>query len=484
MSWTDMIAHASDVPTLVGADLLPYPYISGYGLALRVAAFSLPSNGELNRLGFVNRRGVDVLQLTQRPSRSRNAFIFALGMERTGIERFWSPDTWSPMKCPGVFDRDPHRLRQCCECARHGYHCALFQLPSIRRCPWHEFALSDVCAECGAVQNARFNSSEQLGVCSCGYTALDRSTALGQMQTFPAAECANWVENYISWAKHEQRRRLLYLSEHTRGWDQAFAALAEPPVALQPKDERDPAMKPVCFDGVGPDPAPDALWGWAQLDGTQAFRSAPLPRYVFDALENESRKVLTNFGGQLVTARSTTDNEQPKGDSRHENAAAPSILIAPYGLYENGQAWLNLSVVDKDVARSCGRALAMAASTFCGPLDVKLSPPVSIARSLGLLDGRRHLVSAMLAILCRGYAEGLSSFMRRLRPGPTSSPGLLTLPVIEIEVVQNEVRRVRIAWAGLRKTGPAAEASIGLPWKPRKETTTKSRRRRCARPSR
>lgn len=238
-------------------------------------------------------------------------------------------------------------------------------------------------------------------------------------------------------------------------------------------------MTPVCFDGAGPDPAPDALWGWAQLDGTQAFRSAPLPRYVFDALENESRKVLTNSGGQLVTARSTTENEQPKGDLRHENAAAPSILIAPYGLYENGQAWLNLSVVDKDVARSCGRALAMAASTFCEPLDVKLSPPVSIARSLGSLDGRRHLVSAMLAILCRGYAEGLSSVMKRLRAGPTSSTSLLTSPVIEIEVVQNEVCRVRVAWAGLGTSPRLVKASVGHPWTLRKEKTAKNRRRRC-----
>lgn len=243
-------------------------------------------------------------------------------------------------------------------------------------------------------------------------------------------------------------------------------------------------MKPVCFDGAGPDPAPDALWGWAQLDGTHTFRSAPLPRYVFDALEKESRGVMSTFGGQLATARSTTENEQSKGDPCPENAVAPSILIAPYGLYESGQAWLNLSVVDKDVARSCGRALAMAASTFCGPLDVMLSPPVSIARSLGLLDGRRHLVSAMLAILCRGYAEGLSSFMRRLRAGPTSSPGLLTSPVIEIEIVKSEVSRVRIAWAGLEQTDPTAEAPIGPPSKPRKQTTSKSRRRRRAELSR
>ncbi len=476
MSWADMIANAPGAPAFVGADLQPYPYISGYALALRVAAFSLPSNGELSRLGFANRREVDVLNVTQRPCGSRTKFIRALGIEKAGVERFWSPDAWSPLDCPGLFDRGAHRMRHCWECARHGYHCALFQLPSIDRCPWHGCVLSDVCAECGEVHNARFNDSGQLGVCRCGYELMDRSTALGRMKEFPAAVCESWVSSYIAWVRREQGSRLLYVSEHAKDWRQAFAVLAAPPVELQSRDGLHALVEPMCFEGAGPDPAPDSLWGWSQLDGTQEFRSAPLPRYAFEALKRESLAVVSKVGGQVVTAASTTGDTQLVGGWRLGGSAAPLVLLAPYGLYENGQAWLNLSVVDKDIASTCGRSLAMAAAKFCGPLDVMLSPPVSTARSLGLLDGRRHLLSAMLAILCKGYSEGLSAVIRRLRPRLTASSSLLTSPIIEIEILRSVVVRVRVVWVELVRTGYPAKPTGQASRKPLKQRAVKRRR--------
>lgn len=207
---------------MVGADLTPYPYISGYGLALRIVSFSLPIAGELVKIGFANRRGLDVLLHTQRPGKSRNALAYALGLQDTTVMRFWSPETWSPLDCPKLFDRHPRPLRQCPACARHGYHCGLFQLPSITRCPWHGHELSCHCPSCGQAQFARFNEAEQLGVCRCSFSALDARFALIEMHSFPAKECDAWASDYLLWASGEKQARTVYVSEASLAWEDAL----------------------------------------------------------------------------------------------------------------------------------------------------------------------------------------------------------------------------------------------------------------------
>ena len=55
-------------------------------------------------------------------------------------------------------------------------------------------------------------------------------------------------------------------------------------------DQQSPA--PLCFGGQGADPEPDSLWGWSHLGGSQSFRLAPLPRFVFDVLREITEKVI------------------------------------------------------------------------------------------------------------------------------------------------------------------------------------------------
>ena len=77
MAWNDDIQGQPAVPRMIGADLSPYPYISGYGLAQRITAFALPAGVELTALGFRNRKGMDVLIATQRLGKPRSNFLGA-----------------------------------------------------------------------------------------------------------------------------------------------------------------------------------------------------------------------------------------------------------------------------------------------------------------------------------------------------------------------------------------------------------------------
>ncbi len=481
MSWFHEIEGQPIVPRVIGADLSPYPYISGYGLVQRIARFALPTGGELAALGLKNRKGLDVLLATQRAGKTRSTLLGALGLDATSVSNYWTPDTWSPMDCPELFNRHSRPLRQCWECACHGYHCALFQLPSVRRCPWHGSPLTCTCPSCGATQFARFNEKDQLGICRCGYTAADARIALAEMRTFPAVQCAAWTEDYLAWATRERRHRVISVPESNQRWDEAFATLAALPTMLQSTESAPTTAQLMCFEGAGPDPAPDALWGWSLLGGSQTFRSAPLPRFAFQALAKVTQSVLKNCGcNDDVVAFDGSLNRDPA----YETDATPKsgyILIAPYGLSENGHAWLNLNVIDKEVTTACGMALSLTACRLIGPPDTHMSPQASIGRSLGQVVGRRHIVDAMMASLCRGYAQGLTLVLQPSWSGEQLKPLRLEVPLIELTICSGGLDRVRIAWApssAIQRSSTPQEHAAPMPTKKSKSKKRKSRARR------
>jgi len=480
MSWSHDIEGQPAVPRVIGADLSPYPYISGFGLAQRIATFALLSGGELARLGLKNRTGLDVLLATQRHGKARSTFLCALGLDMTNVAAYWSPDAWSPMDCPGLFSRHVRPLRQCWECAQYGYHCALFQLPSIHHCPWHRVPLECTCPRCGRIQFARFTDDDRLGVCGCGFSVLDPRTALAEMHSFPARQCASWVDEYLDWARHQRSRRFLYVPESNQQWDEAFSALeatAAPLQLVKSVDQQSPA--PLCFGGQGADPEPDSLWGWSHLGGSQSFRLAPLPRFVFDVLREITEKVIaeSELDDTIVT--------YGDGSSAVTRPRDQSCMIAPYGIASSGHTWLNLAIVDKEVTFACGAALALTAQRLTGPSDPLLSPQAAIGVPLGGLQGRRHLVDAMLACLCRGYTQGLIAMLRHARPGAqTSAPPALEVPVIEIHAHAGVIEQVRVAWAPSPSARRIPSSSARTPHKHAKARVSTKRKKRAARSTR
>ncbi len=459
MNWSRLVDGQPRVPRVIGADISPYPYISGYGLVQRISAFALPTGSELAALGLKNRKYLDVLAATQRPGRAQSALVCALGLQTTGVALYWSPDTWSPMDCPGLFNRYQRPLRQCWECASHGYHNALFQLPSISRCPWHGAALTTACPECGANQLARFNKLNQLGHCACGFTALNARIGLAEMRSFPYFQCAQWCEDYLEWVGQRQRR-LLYVPESNLHWDDAYAALAKPPAILMPPEDGQcstPAPM-LSFEGVGADPAPDCLWGWSHLGGQQGFRSAPLPKYVIQKLASITSDVLADLSGNEQVTRSDGESGvMPTQDD--QTYSGHPYLIAPYGISEGDKAWISLAAVDKEVTVACGGALAHFAWRIVGTTNPFLSPQTGVGMSLGSMTGRRHLVDAMIVCLCRAYSQGLSTMLRHSESRIEADEVGLEVPLFEVSVLAGAITSVRVAWA----PSPSARRTPTLP---------------------
>ena len=67
MAWRDVIHGGPALPALLGAELEPYPYISGYGLLRRMTQLGRLMGVELTALGIRNRVTSDALTVTQRP---------------------------------------------------------------------------------------------------------------------------------------------------------------------------------------------------------------------------------------------------------------------------------------------------------------------------------------------------------------------------------------------------------------------------------
>lgn len=462
MAWNDDIQGQPAVPRMIGADLSPYPYISGYGLAQRITAFALPAGVELTALGFRNRKGMDVLIATQRLGKPRSNFLWSLALTDTKVGAYWAPEVWSPTDCPGLFSRHPRPLRQCWECAEHGYHSALFQLPSITRCPWHGLRLSCTCPQCGQTQFARFNDKNALGVCACGYIAMNARTALAGMRSFPAYQCASWAEVYLEWAQRQRERRVLYVPESNQAWDQAYAAVAAPPAYLVTRELPASRTAPThfVFEGVGADPDHDCLWGFSHLGGPQVFRLTPLPKGVIDRLAAITDQAVAEVAKQEREMVPSEGHARPLDSTSASPARDRTFLIGPYGLSESGHAWLSLAVVDKELTIACGNALLHFSEKLRTSLELHLSPQASVASVLGSIGGRRHLVDAMMDCVCRAYDQGLRSRLCHPTQKPKNAQAsTLEVPLIELQIRDGAIARVQVAWA----PSPSEKRAPSLP---------------------
>ncbi len=200
---------------------------------------------------------------------------------------------------------------------------------------------------------------------------------------------------------------------------------------------------------------------------------------MFDVLREITEKVITEseLDDTIVT--------YGDGSGAVTRPRDQSCMIAPYGISSSGHTWLNLAIVDKEVTFACSAALALAAQRLIGPSDPLLSPQAAIGVPLGVLQGRGHLVDAMLACLCRGYTQGLIAMLRHAQPGAqTSAPPALEVPVIEIHAHAGVIEQVRVAWAPSPSARRIPSSSARTPHKHAKARVSTKRKKRATRSTR
>ena len=480
MAWRDVIHGGPALPALLGAELEPYPYISGYGLLRRMTQLGRLMGVELTALGIRNRVTSDALVATQRPGAPKAGLLHALGLRATRVGDYWSPEVWSPLRTGRVLERNSLPLRDCPLCAAHGYHCALFQLPFIDHCPWHAAKLHTGCPQCGRTCWARFHPDLRLGRCECGYDAFEVRTASIDMWHFPAADVDAWASRYLDWAAKERKSRLLVVPAPHTDWMPGYAALAHQSLELE--GMLVPA-KPTAgleeFSDSGEDPHEGEFWGWSLLGGERPLTFVPLPSSMHAKLAQATRDAVAAFPADTPTPLElATLNGLEKGQTLEQNFVnRPECLIAPHGLSSDQSTWLNLSAVDPTAACFCGELLDRVISGV-EVRDDGCSRSLQAARSHALdgIAGRRHVARALEAIFARAYAQGLETVLRSMMAaGKASKCQRWSLPTAEIVIANDEIRSVRVCWTSTRPPPSRRTVDIPAPSSPVSKTKTSSR---------
>ncbi|WP_154656478.1 hypothetical protein [Novilysobacter defluvii] len=444
MSWQTILGNRSCECDLPGAELEPFPYLSGYGLVLRVTRLtSIEPRQIFSTLGIRMHQTLDVLTVTRRETASRARLETALDLQGTPLLHFWSEEAWSPLRTQRVFTRQEYPVRNCPLCARFGYHCMLFQLPSIDHCPWHGCSLSAKCTKCRQPTYGRFDAGGYLGRCECGHDSMDDRASV-RMWDFPTDTANAWLTSYLTWANTERESRHLVvpMGVPCGEWDAGFAALAQPPRQMMNRRSKIDIEVQV-FEDDDAEPPERAFWGWCLLGtGSRPVTYTSLPRTVLKPLTDTTR----------VTVASLLPQDASDAVS---GAAIPGLasdrtdfFLEPYCEGMEGSIWLNLAAVDSRILQICGSLVDVVASHIAdiSSSESDRSWQAKQSAAIDTISGRTRLGAALEALLIRGYAQGLEAVLRRLLSQPWPANHKWSRPVIEVSGGAGQLRAIRVAW--------------------------------------
>lgn len=284
---------------LLGADFDIYPHLSGYGLLLRVCRLMALEPRELvSSLGLRLRKDINLLVQVQRPGRAQMALCTAAGVDPAYARTHWLPESWSPIQTSGTLDR-PAPVRQCPECAQHGYHTAAFQLPSIVECPWHGQRLIESCPRCrrppvSAARRSRANGGLSLRLrsvrCRCG---------IGIDAAISIAARRGLASSYWLWARDQRTTRYLVAPDRDSRWREHYRHQAALPDALLLDAT---ALEIEEFNAAGlAELDRRQCWAWCLLGSERPMTYVPLPARVLAMLSEVSEEVVRGLPADVQT---------------------------------------------------------------------------------------------------------------------------------------------------------------------------------------
>lgn len=447
---------------LLGADFDIYPYLSGYGLLLRVCRLMALEPRELvSSLGLRLRKDLDLLTQVQRPGRVQMALCAAAGVDPAYAKTYWLPESWSPLQTSGSLDL-PAPVRQCPECARHGYHTAAFQLPSMDACPWHEQELIGSCPRCQRPLFPLLDGTERLGACLCGFDLFDVDVASAQMRRFPSGHARGWLEAYLRWAKEQRLTRYLVAPDCDYRWRKHYriqAGLPDTPTSRAPNFEIEE------FNTKGHAELNEReCWAWCHLGSERPMTYVPLPARVLTMLSKVSIEVVRGLPGSVQTPLELVplhglDSKLALRDNVHTR---PDCFITPHGPVQGSETWLNLSAIEPEILQLCGRLIDRVIIACGIELDDRArSLQAARAHALEQLAGRDCLLHALEGLIRRAYAQGLDAVLRRHIQSHVRSGVDWWLPSIEVRARPRQLDQIRITW--LRVPSPERRRIVDDP---------------------
>ena len=428
--WQEILTSRIDRPELLGTELEPFPFISGFGIAFRVSRLSCLEPKDLfSVLGIRATADLNLLQACHRPGASRTRFEERIGLKATQAPKYWSTSVWSPLDLHNHWAHEDLPLRHCPRCARYGYHCALFQLPSIEMCPWHGCPLRSRCERCERPYSSGVMGELDVGRCACGLDLFDSTDAATLMWRFPHEQALEVLERYLAWASSERMHRHFVPSPDETVARLGFAELACPPMAWN-KAAIDRNSELVSYTMPASwTPRPGAFWGWAVLTTDTPLTMTRLSASTHGRLADLSKSRLEQdqFGSSCVVPIEK--------------------LIPPLDVTPGVDRWLRLSAVDPRALHTCAQ-LTDAVCKYIGDtdeLDLYSSPNVQRSNALDRVADRGLLDSALEDILVKGYEQGLDALCSTHLKKPSQMRRWVA-PVVEIAGCLGRLQQVRISW--------------------------------------
>jgi len=421
-SWAAHLASRIPKPELPGAELEPFPFISGFGIAWRVCRLSCLENKELfTALGIRKSTNLSFLQACHQPGATRTRFIARCGLSNTTIPDYWDTQTWSPLDLHGYWQAGDLPIRHCQECARFGYHCTLFQLPSITQCPWHRLPLRSMCRRCGKPYSP-YLSGEELGQCVCGFDLFNANQAATSMWKFPHKTAEALLLEYLRWAQNERTRRHFVAPPDCRTGILGFSQLAAPPMHWNGSREKNHVTNLKRYRSDSNDPLYSAFAIWSMWADRPPHTLCGLPFHTYRRLK-----------GVLATFSKSSDPE--------------AKFIKPLVSTGADSAWLNISSIDPKAVHACSSLFLAVSEQLGEPETYKAAgrPTDRRADALNGLKGRWRLDKALADLITRGLVQGLEAFFHREFQRPRQLSRWLS-PVIEIEGVQGHLIDIQICW--------------------------------------
>lgn len=428
--WLAILTPRVERPELLGTELEPFPFISGFGIAFRVSRLSCLQPKDLFPvLGIRATADLNLVQACHRPGASRTRFEERVGLKDTQVSKFWSISIWSPLDLHNHWGREDLPLRHCPRCARYGYHCALFQLPSIKICPWHGCPLRSHCERCERPYSSGATVDIDVGRCACGLDLFDSTDAATLMWHFPHEQALEVLQRYLAWASAERTHRHFVAPTDEILARLGFAELARPPMAWSNavSDRNGELVSYTTPSSCRPPPG--AFWGWAVL-----ATDSPL----------SMTRLSTSTHGRLADLSRSRLEQDPPGDS---HVVPIEKFIPPLDVKPGVDPWLRLSAVDPRALHTCTQ-LTNAVCKYIGDtddLDLHRSPNVQRSNALDLIADGGLLHCALEDILVKGYEQGLDALCSAHLALPSQIRGWAA-PVAEIAGCLGCLRQVRIAW--------------------------------------
>ena len=443
-TWSKICDGRTGVIGVLGVDLAQLPFVSGYGLAARV--FRLNEFSRKDLFATLGLEGVQSSNLFDKACHSgipQERLRKKLGIPRS-ISRYWPEVAWCPIDAGKAWTWQPTRIRHCIQCFAHGYHSTFFQMPFVKKCPWHLTPLVERCPSCNRYFDSTVREDGRIGRCQCGSDWFCPRLATALINSFPTTEAESYLHRYLSWCQPQTARRYLVVPSRCATWQSALSRLITLPEdsPLEPAAPNQRVFRWSFNRDCGNGLAPGELYPWMTLGASPHFAMARLPPRLLKPLR---RVVSQVFDARLRSSESLNEWSSPK---------TTRALFFLNGA-ESSSAWIDLNLVEPMSFEECCMLL--------GAVELHLidseSTPIPLCSEaerssmLEKLRGARCLDSALRHILLRGYAIGLSTVVRHLMASPPDceidSRESVKIPAAEIEIDQSDLSQVSVVWIPL-----------------------------------